>query len=42
MELNKEELKMLVMFYAAGIDGNVHPDEVVVMLERGTLPPSKR
>lgn len=30
MELNKEEFKTLVMLYAAGIDGNVHPDEVEV------------
>ena len=34
MELNKEEFKTLVMLYAAGIDGNVHPDEVEVMLEK--------
>ena len=34
MELNKEEFKMLVMLYAANIDGNIHPDEVEVMLEK--------
>lgn len=34
MELNKEEFKMLVMLYAANIDGNIHPEEVEVMLEK--------
>ena len=34
MQLNKEEFKTLVMLYAANIDGNIHPEEVEVMLEK--------
>lgn len=35
MTLNKEEFKTLVMLYAANIDGNIHSDEVKVMLQKG-------
>jgi len=34
MILNKEEFKVLVMLYAANIDGNIQSEEVRVMLER--------
>ena len=34
MELNKEEFKVLVMLYAANIDGNIQSEEVKVMLEK--------
>ena len=34
MQLNKEEFKTLVMLYAANIDGNIHPEEVEVILEK--------
>ena len=34
MTLNKQEFKVLVMLYAANIDGNVKSEEVKVMLEK--------
>lgn len=34
--LTKEEFKVLVMLYAANIDGNIHEDEVETMLEKST------
>lgn len=34
MTLNKEEFKILVMLYAANIDGNIQSEEVKVMLEK--------
>ena len=34
MTLNKEEFKVLVMLYAANIDGNIQSEEVKVMLEK--------
>ena len=34
MTLNKEEFKVMVMLYAANIDGNIQSDEVRVMLEK--------
>jgi uncharacterized tellurite resistance protein B-like protein len=33
MTLNKQEFKVLVMLYAANIDGNIQSEEVRVMLE---------
>ena len=33
MTLNKEEFKILVMLYAANIDGNIQSEEVKVMIE---------
>lgn len=42
MKLTKEEFKVLVMLYAASIDGNIHEDEVEVMLERTTPDVLKR
>ena len=35
MILNKEEFKVMVMLYAANIDGNIQSEEVKVMLEKG-------
>lgn len=32
--LTKEEFKTLLMLYASNIDGNIHRDEVDVMLEK--------
>ena len=34
MTLNKEEFKVMVMLYAANIDGNIQSEEVKVMLEK--------
>lgn len=34
MEITKKEFTVLVMLYAANIDGNIQPEEVHVMLER--------
>ena len=34
MKLNKQEFKVLVMLYAANIDGNIQSEEVRVMLEK--------
>lgn len=34
MTLNKEEFKVLVMLYAANIDGNIQSEEVRVMLQK--------
>lgn len=34
MTLNKQEFKVLVMLYAANIDGNIQSEEVKVMLEK--------
>jgi uncharacterized tellurite resistance protein B-like protein len=34
MILNKEEFKVMVMLYAANIDGNIQSEEVKVMLEK--------
>ena len=34
MILNKDEFKVLVMLYAANIDGNIQSEEVKVMLEK--------
>ena len=34
MTLNKQEFKILVMLYAANIDGNVQSEEVKVMLKK--------
>ena len=34
MRLSKQEFKVLVMLYAANIDGNIQSDEVKVMLEK--------
>ena len=34
MELTKQEFKVMVMLYAANIDGNVQSEEVKVMLEK--------
>ena len=34
MKLNKEEFKVMVMLYAANIDGNIQSEEVKVMLEK--------
>ena len=34
MKLNKQEFKVLVMLYAANIDGNIQSEEVKVMLEK--------
>lgn len=32
--MNREEFKVLVMLYAANIDGNINPDEVDAILEK--------
>ncbi len=37
MTLNKEEFKILVMLYAANIDGNIQSEEVKVMLEKSSF-----
>ena len=42
MQLNKEEFKTLVMLYAANIDGNIHPEEVEVMLEKADVSTFKK
>lgn len=42
MKQSKEEFKVLVMLYAASIDGNIHEDEVEAMLERTTPDVFKR
>jgi len=42
MQLNKEEFKTLVMLYASNIDGNIHPEEMEVMLERTDEPTFKK
>lgn len=34
MTLNKDEFKVMVMLYAANIDGNIQSDEVKVMLKK--------
>lgn len=34
MTLNKDEFKVMVMLYAANIDGNIQSEEVKVMLEK--------
>ena len=34
MILGKEEFKVLVMLYAANIDGNIQSEEVKVMLQK--------
>ena len=34
MILSKEEFKVMVMLYAANIDGNIQSDEIDVMLEK--------
>ncbi|MCR5013407.1 MAG: hypothetical protein K6A28_01385 [Bacteroidales bacterium] len=34
MTLNKQEFKVLVMLYAANVDGNIQSDEVRIMLEK--------
>ncbi len=34
MTLNKDEFKVLVMLYAANIDGNIQSEEVRVMLKK--------
>ena len=34
MELTKQEFKVMVMLYAANIDGNIQSEEVKVMLEK--------
>ena len=34
MTLNKDELKVMVMLYAANIDGNIQSEEVKVMLKK--------
>ena len=34
MTLNKQEFKVLVMLYAANIDGNIQSEEVKVMLQK--------
>ena len=34
MKLNKEEFKVMVMLYAANIDGNIQSEEVKIMLEK--------
>ena len=34
MILNKDEFKVMVMLYAANIDGNIQSEEVKVMLEK--------
>lgn len=34
MELNKQEFKVLMMLYAANIDGNIQSEEVRIMLEK--------
>lgn len=36
MDMSKEELKVMVMLYAAGIDGNINTDEVETMLEKSS------
>ena len=34
MTLNKDEFKVIVMLYAANIDGNIQSEEVKVMLQK--------
>lgn len=34
MTLNKKEFKVLVMLYAANIDGNIQSEEVKIMLQK--------
>ncbi|MBQ1409242.1 MAG: hypothetical protein IIY87_05745, partial [Bacteroidales bacterium] len=34
MTLNKDEFKVMVMLYAANIDGNIQSEEVKVMLKK--------
>ena len=34
MTLSKQEFKVLVMLYAANIDGNIQSEEVKIMLEK--------
>ena len=34
MKLNKDEFKVMVMLYAANIDGNIQSEEVKVMLQK--------
>ena len=34
MTLNKDEFKVMVMLYAANIDGNIQSEEEKVMLEK--------
>ena len=34
MTLSKEEFKVMIMLYAANIDGNIQSEEVKVMLEK--------
>lgn len=34
MKLNKKEFKVLMMLYAANVDGNIQSEEVKVMLEK--------
>ena len=38
MILTKEEFKVLIMLYVSNIDGQIHEDEVEVMLERVVSP----
>ena len=37
MILNKAEFKVMVMLYAANIDGNIRSEEVKVMLEKSSF-----
>ena len=32
--ISKEEFKVLVLLYIANIDGHIHPEEVILMLEK--------
>ena len=34
MQLTKQEFKLLVMLYAANIDGNIQPEETKLMLKK--------
>lgn len=34
MKLTKDEFRVMVMLYAANIDGNIQPEEVKVMLQK--------
>jgi uncharacterized tellurite resistance protein B-like protein len=34
MKLTKEEFKALIMLYLANVDGEIHPNEVKVMLKK--------
>ena len=37
MTLTKEEFKILLMLYAANIDGNIQSEEVKIMLEKSSF-----